>query len=286
VGWSHQLGPLTSIAADVIHADGRDLSLRLRLNSRPNGGPPRFSDLPIDPAGFRIVTSDGRSRYDALMLSVRRRTPIGIDVAASYTLSSAKSLFGQAVDETGLGANVSRVLDAVNPFAAVGFGPASADARHRISASAIVPMPWGVQVAPIFYYRSALPVTTIEGVDRNNDFVNNDLPDRAYTFDGVGRAPKDIGPCTTINCSRGAKFSQLNARLSRRFTLAGGSRVDVIAEAFNVFNASNPAAFNARRLLGPNNPNPDFMQPSASAGDFQQPEQRVGQIGVRWMFGK
>ena len=52
-------------------------------------------------------------------------------------------------------------------------------------------------------------------------------------------------------------------------------------------NASNPGGFNGRRLLGtpPNlTPNPNFMQPTTFAGDFQQPEQRVGQIGFRWTF--
>jgi hypothetical protein len=28
-------------------------------------------------------------------------------------------------------------------------------------------------------------------------------------------------------------------------------------------------------------PNPNFMRPNDYAGDFQQPEQRVGQIGFR-----
>jgi len=30
--------------------------------------------------------------------------------------------------------------------------------------------------------------------------------------------------------------------------------------------------------------NPNYMQPSRFAGDFQQPEQRVGQIGFRLTF--
>jgi hypothetical protein len=37
------------------------------------------------------------------------------------------------------------------------------------------------------------------------------------------------------------------------------------------------------RLVG-NAPNPNYMQPSRFAGDFQQPEQRVGQIGFRFTF--
>jgi hypothetical protein len=285
-GWSHQLGAATSLSADFAHVDGRDLSLRLRLNSRPNGGPRRLADLPIDPnsGNFRVVTSDGRSRYDALIVALRRRTTTGIDIAASYTISRAQSLLGQAVDETGLGANT--IIDATQPFAPVEYGPASSDARHRLSLSGIFPVGWGVQVAPIFYFRSALPVTSIEGVDLNGDFTNNDLPARAFAFDGVGHAARDIGACTTINCGRGASFSQFNVRVSKGLAAARGSRIDVIAEVFNVFNASNPGTFNARRLLTPSTPNPDFMQPLSFAGDFQQPEQRVGQIGVRWTFGR
>jgi len=149
-----------------------------------------------------------------------------------------------------------------------------------------VPLRWGLQVAPIFYYRSPFPVTTIEGIDRNNDFNNNELPQRAYAFDGVGRPAKEIGACATVDCGRGARFTQLNVRVSKRVAVGRGSRLDVIGELFNLFNASNPAGFNRQRLLGANAPNPEFMQPAAFAGDFQQPEQRVGQVGVRWLFGK
>ena len=39
-----------------------------------------------------------------------------------------------------------------------------------------------------------------------------------------------------------------------------------------------------RRLSGAGAPLTSFMQPTAFAGDFQQPEQRVGQIGIRFTF--
>jgi hypothetical protein len=68
-------------------------------------------------------------------------------------------------------------------------------------------------------------------------------------------------------------------------------QVEAIGEIFNVFNAINPANFERTisnvvqtpRLVG-GEPNPGFMQPSRFAGDFQQPEQRVGQIGFRLTF--
>ena len=285
VGWSHQLDPVTALSADFVHADGRSLSTRLPLNSAPNGRR-RFADLGITAPLFRIATSAAWSRYDALLVSLRRRAATRIDLAASYTLSSAKGYLGLAADETAFtGGRTHSVLDATDPFAPAEYGPGATDARHRVSISAIAPIGWGVQVAPIFYYRSALPVNTIEGVDSNNDFNNNELPARAYAFNGIGRPATEIGACPTVNCGRGARFTQLNVRISKRFAMRRGSQFDLIGEIFNLFNASNPAGFNRQRLLA-NSPNPNFMQPAAFAGDFQQPEQRVGQVGIRWTFGR
>ena len=152
--------------------------------------------------------------------------------------------------------------------------------------SAIVPLAGQIQVAPVFYYRSALPVFITEGLDRNADSVNNDIPDRAFGFDGVGQPARDIGPCRTIYCGRGAGASQFSLRVSRRFAL-GLSQLTVLGEVFNLFNAESPSAFNARRLLGTvqsSSANPDFMRPASFAGDFQQPVQRAGQIALRWSF--
>ena len=45
-----------------------------------------------------------------------------------------------------------------------------------------------------------------------------------------------------------------------------------------------PSGFIATRLLGTGLPNPDFLRPQNYSGDFQQPEQRVGQVGFRFVF--
>lgn len=193
--------------------------MRARLNSRPGGGARRFGDLDLDPksGNFRVVISPLTSRYDALLLSLRRRAAIGLDFAFSNTLSRATSELGQGLDETGLGPNT--IQDATDPFAAVQDGPSTSDATYLVSLSAIIPLPWQMQVSPLFYYRSALPVFIVEGIDRNNDFVNNDIPDRAFAFDDVGQPPRDIGSCRTINRGRGAASSQVSLRLSRPFAL-------------------------------------------------------------------
>ncbi len=75
--------------------------------------------------------------------------------------------------------------------------------------------------------------------------------------------------------------------MAKAFRLIGNSRIEAIAEVFNLFNAKNPAGFTTRRFNGSVDspePNSAFMQPTEFAGDFQNPEQRVGQIGFRFTF--
>jgi len=61
--------------------------------------------------------------------------------------------------------------------------------------------------------------------------------------------------------------------------LPGAARVSVIGEAFNLFNAKNPAFAVTQNQLSTS-----FMQPNAFAGDFQQGEQRLAQVGFRFAF--
>jgi hypothetical protein len=284
LGWAHQLTPSTAITADYVHIDGRDLNVRFRYNYRdPVTQLRRLSDLPIRPntQAFRTAISGAESQYDALILGVRRRLANGFDLSASYTLGKATSNIGAASDE--LDANY--IQDVTAPFADVQLGPSGrTDARHRVSISAVVRAPWDIQVAPFFLFRSALPIFTFEGVDLNRDSNNNDITARAYQYTDEGEAPEEIGDCKTVNCSRGASFSQLNLRVSKSIRLGGTARLDVIGEIFNMLDAINPAFALTQQRLANGVQRAAFMQPNAFAGDFQQPEQRVGQVGFRFSF--
>jgi hypothetical protein len=171
----------------------------------------------------------------------------------------------------------------------VQIGPSGrSDARHRTSLSLVWQAPYGITVAPVFRYRSALPVNITEGRDLNGNGINNDLHSTAYAFDGVNDDGtvnlKELGPCENINCGRGASQSQMNLRVSKGFRLMGTARVEAIAEIFNLFNAKNPNVFSGARFLATGAENPNFLVPQNYSGDFQNPEQRVGQIGFRFTF--
>jgi hypothetical protein len=288
LGWSHQLSSSTAFTADFVRVENRDINIRFRPNTRVDGGPRRLGDLDLQPNTFSVRTavSEGEGLYNAMILGIRRRMSRGLDVSASYTLGKAESIIGTANDEL----DANNIQDAANPTADVNFGPTTrTDARHRVSISAVVRLPWGVQVAPFFLYRSGLPLLTFEGRDLNNDGNTNDITATAYKYaglndDGTARFEED-GACETVNCSRRAPFSQLNLRVSKGFRLWGTTRVEAIGEVFNLLNAKNPAlALTSQRVDAAGNQQTGFMQPVAFAGDFQQPEQRVGQIGFRFTF--
>jgi hypothetical protein len=281
IGWSHLLDDWTILSADYVHVDGRDLNLRVRPNTIVNGQ--RFlAGLDVQPqnVNFRAAVSKGRSRYDALIMALRRRLHAGIDVTASYTLGKATSNVGTASDEVAQ----NLIQDIGKPFDPVQDAPSyRTDSRHQLALSGIVQLPGAVQVAPIFFYRSALPVNTIDGADLNVDGNNNDRTALAYRYTGLtdsGTATfEPFGPCETVVCSRRAPFSQLNLRVSRPFRLGGSVRLEAIAEMFNVLNATNPALGLTQNIR-----QATFMQPAGFAGDAGQPEQRVGQLGFRLTF--
>jgi hypothetical protein len=120
------------------------------------------------------------------------------------------------------------------------FGPTSrSDARHSGSFAAVSLLK-GFTISPIFLYRSPLPAGITAGSDRNLNSENNDLPDRAFQFDGVGNAPKDIGPCETWNCGRGAWRTQMNLRVSHAFEIGGRARIEAMGRDLQLAEREEP----------------------------------------------
>jgi outer membrane receptor protein involved in Fe transport len=301
VGYSHELMGNTVVSVDYVNSLGRDLNFRPRVNQRIGGGSTVRRLAQIVPTitpntnGTRPAVSRGESEYNAMIFSVRRRLTRGIDFSANYTLQKGVSTIGSAADEL----NTANIQDPNNPFNDPRqLGPnLTTDARHLINLSAVFEIKGGFQIAPIFFFRSALPVNLVDGRDLNLDGDAVDIPARAYAvdaFDPNAKATgattnmttfKDIGACETVNCGRGYFQTQMNLRVSKVFRLPGRANVQAIGEVFNLFNAINPSGFRARvNIPSSGAPDPNLLEPTTFSGDFRRPEQRVGQIGFRFSF--
>jgi hypothetical protein len=290
--------------ADYVNSLGRDLNFRPRINQRIPGNlsnPRRLAAIipSISPNtnANRPAVSRGKSEYNALILSMRKRLSHGFDVTGSYTLQKGVSTIGAAADEL----NTANIQDPNNPFDDPRqLGPnLTTDARHLFSVSATFQVKGGFRVAPIFIFRSALPINLIDGRDLNLDGDAVDIPAKAYAIDsfdpnartnvaGVSTQTtfKEIGTCDTVNCGRGMSQTQTNIRVSKVFTLGGRTRLEAIGEVFNLFNVINPSGFRARVIVptGAFPADPNLLEPTTYSGDFRRPEQRVGQLGLRFTF--
>jgi outer membrane receptor protein involved in Fe transport len=260
LGFSKALGRGYAVEVDAVYARGKDIGTRPALNRRINGGPRRFAGiLPLSgTAAWRVDLMGGHSHYKGINLTLKKHWDGKLQLLASYTLSEATSNASlRAVDEFG-------EYDPIDQFNAFGDpeNPTRSDFRHRVTASAVWSPAWGLTIAPIFRYKSAQAYNIITGVDNNRDGTNRDLPP------GV----------TTLNSGRGADFSQLDIRVSKRIRLGNRAGFELIGEGFNVFNNDNPNTYVASMTSG------SFGKPQRFAGDFRQSEQRLFQLGVRLEF--
>jgi hypothetical protein len=294
LGWSHELNTNMVVSVDYVNSLGRDLQTRPRVNQRiPGTTIRRISALlprPLSPDtnANRPAVSRGESTYDALILSGRRRMSNGIDYTVSYTLARAKSTIGTSVDQL----NTANIQNPDDPFdAPVQNGPTTdTDARHALSMSATFELPYGIRFSPIYLFRSSLAVALVDGRDLNLDGDATEIPLKAYAVDTFNKDTgvitfKEIGDCKTVNCGRGMPQHQFNMRVAKVFNLGGSARVEAMGEVFNLFNSVNPSGFRTRVTVPTTGlPDATLLQPTTYSGDFRRPEQRVGQIGLRFSF--
>src|SRR5262249_61761108 len=135
-------------------------------------------------------------------------------------------------------------------------------------------------IAPIFFFRSALPVATVDGRDLNLDGDATEIPTIAYAVDSFDASKpqlqqvtvKQIGNCETVNCGRGYYQTQTNLRLSKVFHLGGRTNVEAIGEIFNLFNSINPSGFRTRVIVPTTGvADATLLQPTTYSGDFRRP---------------
>jgi Carboxypeptidase regulatory-like domain/TonB dependent receptor len=253
----------------------------------------------ISPFGsINAQTSDGNSSYNAMNIDLKKRFSRNFQFLASYTWS-------HSIDDS------SDLQTLLLPQDNRNFGAERADSlfdqRHRFVLSAIVASPasWrsgdgfhrflsDFTLAPIFEMSSGRPFNILSNQDTNNDQSNQtDRP--SVLSDGtlcVPGAPGCVplitnGVFTSGSLARNFgithRFMSLDLRLARMVRLSEHTRLELIAEGFNLFNRFNEAsaspfvddvrAFNQRAGNGRY-----FSRPTASF------DPRQFQFGVKLNF--
>jgi len=262
------LGRAASLTAGYTWLRGQGIIMSRNINP-PTLTPAQASALGVanlgrpnpDFGNINQYQSIGDSWYDGLTLAFSTRDAAWGRTRVSYTLSTSTDTAGNAFFQT----------PQDNGNIAAEKGPSDNDQRHRLIVSGefgsggpgttrAARLTGGVRLGYVFSWVAGAPFNVVAGSDLNNDTTNNDRPA------GVAR-----------NSGRLPATSTLDVRLSRSFTLGHGTRVELLAEAFNVLNHTNILNVNNTFGIGAT-PLPTFGQPTL-AGDPRQV-----QLGARWSF--
>jgi outer membrane receptor protein involved in Fe transport len=268
-GYSWAPTPSSVIEVDYTHVLGLHENKTINIDQKiPVGGVCCFR--PLDPAfaastlpelaSVRDEQSIGRSHYDGVNFSYRRRMANRFSVNGNYTLAWARGY------DSGQPSFRDYPRLSTNAFASYEYGPTPNDERHHITVSGIVDLPWGLQVAPILQFGSPRPYEN--GTSNSISIVNssNTLNTGGGTYNAVvvpsnnitdylafsgnntgaqncfyglnGYAP---GSCTIAKYDplRGDPYFELDLRLSKTIRLGERFRAELIAQAFNLTNRAN-----------------------------------------------
>ncbi|HYL74138.1 MAG TPA: carboxypeptidase regulatory-like domain-containing protein [Bryobacteraceae bacterium] len=215
----------------------------LQAPTNPLIGIPYWGVTPDNPSGAKyfkdpllfqgnVYESGANSWYNGLILEINKRFSRNATFAFNYT-------FSKAMDET---------LDFNSDFQppnqlcrSCEKALSSFDQRHKVVGYAVLASPHASRdssavrkffgdflFTPIYRYNSSRPFNILAGTELNGDRHNT--TDRPYF---AGR-----------NLGIGPPFWSFDSRLSRRFSVTEHSNIELMVEAFNLFNHLNYASVN------------------------------------------
>jgi hypothetical protein len=315
LGFQKAIGANWSLSSDVVHTLGlhepRYQVVNPRIESVCNpayaGSTPgssrcqrginsRYFDEAFVAAGMpanrleqiNMFTTTNRSFYDSWTTTLRGRLGRGT-ASISYVLASSDSWGGQpTASYSGNGI----AIDPLQQFNQEEFGPTRLDERHRVVASAVVDLPWGFQVAPVFQYASSRPYSLNTGFDLDGDglatvdrLCEGTDPAAVFAVRGNAAAIRALNPagCTQarVNGQRGGfvvnadgsidevsgRYFNIDMRVTKTFNLGARARFKIYSDLYNVFNTEN-LYFGSNGRLGLSN--------ATAAGTFMQASSLYG----------
>ena len=236
IGFQRQIGSVSAFEADYVVTKSRDegwenLNVNIAYNPVTGVNYPNSnrSLLPYPDYGVVAMTmQNGRSTYHALQTAFTKRMSHHWQASATYTLSGLWDALGKPL----MGVPGSTPIAVTFPLALDlngEYGLSSSDLRHRGVLSGIWEVGHGFQASGTHYTGLGERAATIYGGDLRN-LGGIDTPLQRLRPDG------SIVPRNDFTQSA---RNRTNLRLQQRIPLPRNASIDLIAEAFNVFNSPN-----------------------------------------------
>ncbi len=254
-GYEWQIDNVNSIEVNYIHILGLREAKRQNINPlRPDQGNTRPYDALFRAAKLPVLgqivveSSIGRSRYDAMNVTYKRRLAKHFSINTNYVLSQAKAYAGGPAAFGNAASNPAYLFDPSD------FGPAPNDERHRWVVSGIWMLPYGIQFAPIMQVASARPYNPTQGTNWRGSGNSNgatravvftNQPDNLTATKGLSAATIRAGIADgsltqlTYNSLRGQAFFQLDLRASKSFIFKERQKLEFIGQFFDLTNRAN-----------------------------------------------
>ncbi len=289
-----------SVTAGFIHSNGRQLPVYRQTNCLPTGatladGRPRYgtSAAPcvnkVLPQYNNVIEvgSGGTSNYNALTLQLNKRFSQGYQFSFNYTLSRVRD---DAPERNLQGVDAATQSDPSNRRFDRAYGVA--DQRHTVSASFVARPKFDVGNGALRYIlnNNQIGFTAFAGSGETFPITtNNDL-----NGDGVGN---DIPVGFERNAGRAPGFVNVDFRYSRLIPITERFRVELFAEATNIFNINSTLTYSNTTITNtaPTPTLPTFFNAmtgefTGSQSDLYQrfirtaQESRQAQLGIKFIF--
>jgi Carboxypeptidase regulatory-like domain/TonB dependent receptor len=245
-GFGWQISDTTGLDVDFVHAYGYKQLGALDLNLPASGRISATNPRPVSQfTEVKSLENFTKSWYNAVETQFRTRLP-GVDsLTVSYTLSTTER------DGVNHYQNYPGTMRTPNEK-----GFSEQDTRHNLSMSAAVSLPYGVQFSSILRALSGTPFGVSAGFDIDGDSqLQNDRPAGLPITVGRENVAESLRIINELRATRNLApisedllklepFVSLDLRLTKDFSLARGSRLEMFLETYNTLNRVNYSGFN------------------------------------------
>ena len=252
------------------------------------------------------IESSVKTWYDGMLLNAQKRFSNRYSFNASYTLQKS---FNFSNDD-----QIPFQVPPLNPNnLRLDKGPPPNEERHRFTFQAVVDMPYGFQLSPIYTLASGVPFdiqlppdiggTRIPVLQRNAAGRTFSTGSELNTFINqfnTGRPLASRLPLVRDDLELGDSFQSLDVRVTKTFRFSERFNIQGLAEVFNLFNVTNVRGVNNVNFSGfqntllrdsSNTADPGFLRSSrfgsaiqTAGGVFGTGGPRAFQFAVRVNF--